>query len=88
MFTCEIESSLYGKKIRFNLLDNDDFTIPHVADIIPNLPGGSQLPTQAKQNVCIIAINLEETITSQGALYEINSHKNLHENTKSRSVYE
>ena len=57
MITYEIELNPYGNKIRFNLLDDEDFTIPYITDTIPNQPDGYQLPSQAKRNVQIVAIN-------------------------------
>ena len=66
----------------FNLLDDEYFTIPFVTDTIPNSPAGHQVPTQAKQNVWIISIDVEETITAQGALDEINRHQTPHGKSK------
>ena len=59
----------------FNLLDDEYFTIPYITDTIPNSPAGNQLPSQAKQNVWIVAINGEEPITAQGVLDELNRHQ-------------
>ena len=73
--TYKIELPPAGKKIGFNLLDGEDFITPHVIDTIPNSPDGHQLPTQANNNVYIIAVNGEEPITYQGALDEINFHQ-------------
>ena len=42
---------------------------------ISNSPVGHQLPSQAKINLWIIAINEEETITAQIALDELNVHQ-------------
>ena len=56
-------------------MDDEDFIITYVTNIIPNSPAGNKLPTQAKRNVWIIAINGEEPITSQGALDELNRHQ-------------
>ena len=64
-----------GKKIGFNLLDDEDFTIPYITDTIHNSPAGHQLPYQAKQYVCIVAINGEEPITAQCVLDELNRHQ-------------
>ena len=64
-----------GKKIGFKLQEDEDFTIPYVTDTIPNSPTVHQLPIQAKKIVLIIEINGEETITSQGALDEINYYQ-------------
>ena len=55
--TYEMELPPSGKKIGFNLLDDEDFTIPYIIDNIPNSPAGHQLPSQAKRNVWIVAIN-------------------------------
>ena len=46
MFTYEIELLPAGNGIGFNLLDDEDFTIPYVIDTIPNSRAGHQLPTQ------------------------------------------
>ena len=54
------------------------FTIPYVADTIPNSPASHQLPTQIKRNVSIISMSGEEPITSQGTLDEINLHQTPH----------
>ena len=64
------------KQIGFNLFDDEDFTIPHVVDTIPNYKAGHQLPTQAKKNVWIVAINVEEPIISQGVNDELKCHQN------------
>ena len=87
IITYEIELPPSGKKIGFNLLDDEDFTIPSVTDTIPNSPAGHQLPTQTKKNVCIIDINEEEPITDQSALDEINRYQTPRVNPRSRSVY-
>ena len=58
ILTYEIELPPSGKKIGFNLLDDEDFTIPYFTDTIPNFPAGHKILTQAKINVCIIAINI------------------------------
>ena len=39
------------------------------------MPAGHQLPSQAKKNVWIVAINGEEPITDQGVLDELNIHQ-------------
>ena len=57
------------------MLDDEYFTIPYITDKTPNSPASNQLPTQAKQNVRIIAIKGEEPITAQGSLDKINCHK-------------
>ena len=56
-------------------MDDEGFTIPYITDTIPNSPAGCQLPTQAKQNVWIIAINGKGPITSQGELDKSNFHQ-------------
>ena len=56
-------------------MDDEDFNIPYVTDTMPNSPPGNQLPSQAKINVWIIAINGEDPITAKGALDEINCHQ-------------
>ena len=75
IITYDIELPPSGKKIGFNLLDDEDFTIPYITDTIPNSPAGDQLQSQAKRNLWIVAINGEEPITAQGTLDEINCHQ-------------
>ena len=75
IITYEIYLSPSGKKVGFNLLDDEGFTIPYITGNIPNLPAGHQLPSQAKRNVWIVAINLEEPITAQGVLDELKRHQ-------------
>ena len=70
-----IELPPSGKKIGFHLLDDEDFTIPYITNTIPNSPAGHQLPSQAKRNVWIVAINGEDPITAQGVLDEFNCHQ-------------
>ena len=71
MITYDIELRSSGKEIGFNLIDDQDFTIPYITDNIPNLPAGHQLPSQAKRNVWIVAINGESL--SQLKVYLMNS---------------
>ena len=59
ILTYEIELPPSGKKIGFNPLYAEDFTIPYITDTIPNSPASHQLSTQAKQNLQIISINGE-----------------------------
>ena len=54
---------------------NEYFTIPYVIDTIPNSTAVHQLPTQAKKKFCIIAIDGEDPITTQGAIYGIKFHQ-------------
>ena len=68
-------------------MDDEDFKIPYITDTIPNSPAGHQLPSQAKINVWIIAINEEEYITSKDVLNELNPRQNPQGNPRSRSVY-
>ena len=75
IITYDIELPPSGNKIGFNLLDDEDFTIPYITDTIHNSPAVHQLPSQAKRNLWIVAINGEEPITSQGVLDEPNSNK-------------
>ena len=63
IITCETELLPAGNKIDFNLLDDDDFTIPYILDTVPNSPYGYQIPTQDKRHFGIIYINGEEHIT-------------------------
>ena len=68
-------SYLLLKKIGFNLLGDKYSTIPYVTYTITNSPAGCKLPPQDKQNLWIIYINVEEPITAQGALDELNCHQ-------------
>ena len=63
-------------------MDDEYFKISYVIDKIPNSPASHELPTQAKINVWIISINVEEPITSQGTLDELNCHKTTHGKSK------
>ena len=75
IITYDLQLPLSGKKNGFNLLDDEDFTIPYITDTIPNSPAGHQLPSQAKRKVWIVDINGEEHITAQGVLDELNRHQ-------------
>ena len=55
--TYEIELPPSENKVGFNLLDDEDITIPCINNTIQTLPAGHQLPTQSKLNVWIIDIN-------------------------------
>ena len=66
--TYEIELPPSGKKVSFNLLDDEYFTIPYITDTIPNSLYVYKFQAQAKQKNCIIAINVEEPITDQAVL--------------------
>ena len=76
IITYVIELPPSGKKIGFNLLADEDFTIPYITDTIPNSLVGQQLQLQVKRNLWIVAINgEEEPITTQGLLDELNLHQ-------------
>ena len=68
ILTYEIELPSSGKKIGFNLLNDEYFTILYVVDTTPHSPAGHQLLTQAKKKVWVGSINVEDSIISQGAL--------------------
>ena len=72
----------YGKKIGFNLLYDEYFTIHYVTDKTLNPPDGNKLTTQSKRNVWIISINQEEPITDKSALEKLSCHKNTHGKSK------
>ena len=76
IITYNIDLPTSGKKVGFNLLENEDFTILYITDTIPNSRAGRQLPSQANINVCSVAINWEEPITAQGVLDELDRHQN------------
>ena len=58
IITYDIELPPSGM-IFFNLLDDEYFTIPYITDTIPNSPASHKLPSRAKRNVWIVAINGE-----------------------------
>ena len=74
ILTYEIDLPPSENKIGFILLNDEKFTIPYVTDTMPNSSLSHKLPTQAKKNVWIISINVEETITYQCVLDEFNVH--------------
>ena len=76
IMTYEIELPPSGNKVYFILLHDEDFTIAHITDTIPNTLSVLQVPSQAKRNLWIIAFNGEELITAQGVLDEINRRQN------------
>ena len=82
IITYEIELLTSGKKLGFNILDDEYFTIPYKTDTIPNSPYRNRFPTQAKQSVCVIDTNREEPITDQGELDKINCYQNPHGKSK------
>ena len=86
ILTYEIYSRPFGKKIGFNLFDNEDFTIPYVIDTTPNFPAGHQLMTQDKICFWIVDINEEELINPQGFLNELHQHHNQHGKFKVKTI--
>ena len=82
MITYEIELPPSGKKVGFNLLDDEYFTIPYITDTISNSSAVHQLTSQANLNVWILAINGEDPIIAQDALDEINRHQTPNRKTK------
>ena len=60
----------------FNLLHDEDFTIPSVTDTIQNSLAGHQLTTQSEKYLWIVYINGEEPITDQGVIDELNLNQN------------
>ena len=86
IITYEIELPPSGKKVIFNLLDDEYFTTPYITDTILNSPAGHKIPSQAKQHVYIIANNEKEPITSQCMLYELNSHQNTREKSNIKII--
>ena len=56
-------------------MDDEDFTTSYITNTIPNSPSVHQIPTQAKQNVGIIVINGEYSITYQCELDKLNCHQ-------------
>ena len=89
MITYGTEFPPSGKKNGFNLLDDEYFTIPYITDTntIPNSPAGHHLPSQAKQNMWIVAINGEEPITAQVLLDELNGHQTPRGKSKIKIIF-
>ena len=83
-FTYEIELPTSGKKVGFNILDDEDFKTPYITDKIKNWPDGHQIPTQAKWKVSIIDTNRKIPIKTQGALDELNQYQTTGLKTKVR----
>ena len=63
MITYEIESPPSGIKVGFNLLDDEDYTIPYITDKTQNPPAGYQPLSQAKRNMWNKDINGKEPNT-------------------------
>ena len=78
----EIELTPFVNKIGFNLLEDEEFTIPYVTDTIQNSLDVHQLPTKAEQNLRIMDINEEDPNTYQDALDELNHHQTPHGESK------
>ena len=49
MITYEIELHPSGRKVGFNLLDDEYFTIPYITDTIPNSSAVHQHPDRLKE---------------------------------------
>ena len=52
-------------------MDDYYFTIQYILDVIPKSPAGHKIPAQAKNNIRIITINVEDTITAKDTIYEL-----------------
>ena len=66
IITYDIKLPPSGKKVGFNLLDDEDFKIPYITDTTPNSPAGHQPPSQSKRNVCIIADEINSNQNPRG----------------------
>ena len=87
ILTYEIELPPAGNKIRFNLLDYEDFTIPCVIDKITNETASNQIITQAKK-MCVSLLPMEKSPSYIKDLLINSSTIRLNVgNTRSRSVY-
>ena len=82
IITYKIELPSIGAKIFLKLMDDDECTIPYIIDTFFNSPEGNQLTTQAKENVWIVAINREDTITTKGVLDKRQHYHTQREITK------
>ena len=54
----------------FQFFNYYNYYIPCILDTITNSPVGHQLTTQTNKNVCIVYINVKDTITSKGEFDE------------------
>ena len=66
----EIELPPSGKRIGFNLLDGEYFTIPYVTDTIPNSPAGHQIPKKSKK-IFVSLLSMENSFLRLKARYMI-----------------
>ena len=71
----ELEIPPQGKKFGINLMDDDDFNIPYIVELVPNYLAGHKLPDQAKNNFFIVEIYGEYSIVYKGDLEEIKLHQ-------------
>ena len=76
VITYEIELPPSGKKVGLNLLDDEESKKTYITDTISNSQAFHQLPTQAKQRVWLVSINVDEPITAQCSLDELKPHQN------------
>ena len=67
----ELDIPPSGIKIGLNLLDNNEFTIPYILDIVPNSPYVHQLSTQSKKYLFIVSIHGGEQLTEKQLLDEL-----------------
>ena len=87
ILTYEVELPPDGNKFGINLLDDEDFTIPYVTDIIQDSPAGHPLPTQALK-MCGSLILMEKSLSQLKLILTNSIAIKLHvENPRSRSVY-
>ena len=64
-----------GKKFGINLMDDDDFNIPYIFEMVLDYLVGHQLPDQTKKNFFIVEIYGEYPIMSKVDLEEIKLHR-------------
>ena len=55
-------------------MDDDDFNIPYILYIIPNLQEDHRLISQANNNTWIVETDREDPINAEGAPEEIQKH--------------
>ena len=87
IITYIIELTTAGKEIGLNLLDNKNFTIPCIIDIIPNSQASHKLSTHYKKIVWIVAINGAYPLTEKGHKINYSAIIITVANPRSRSDY-
>ena len=67
----ELELPPQGKKFGINLMDDDDFNIPYIFEMVLDYLVGNQLPDHTKKHFFIVEIYGEYPIMDKGDLKDI-----------------